>query len=69
MVDAERGLIVISRNIVPFAMGDLSITIADSIIVPGKVVYLHPTHNFAIIPTLPFVTPQKKPTYNPQKTL
>ncbi|KAF9935203.1 hypothetical protein FBU30_006288 [Linnemannia zychae] len=49
VVDAERGLIVISRNIVPFAMGDLSITIADSIIVPGKVVYLHPTHNFAII--------------------
>ncbi|KAF9931437.1 hypothetical protein BGZ67_005303 [Mortierella alpina] len=49
VVDAERGLIVISRNIVPFAMGDLSITIADSIIVPGKVVYLHPTHNIAII--------------------
>ncbi|KAF9953667.1 hypothetical protein BGZ72_005245 [Mortierella alpina] len=49
VVDAGRGLIVISRNIVPFAMGDLSITIADSIIVPGKVVYLHPTHNIAII--------------------
>lgn len=49
VVDAERGLIVVSRNIVPFAMGDLSVTIADSIIVPGKVVYLHPTHNIAII--------------------
>ncbi|KAI1317355.1 hypothetical protein EDD11_008535 [Mortierella claussenii] len=49
VVDAERGLIVVSRNIVPFAMGDLNITIADSIIVPGKVVYLHPTHNFAIV--------------------
>ncbi|KAI8355477.1 trypsin-like cysteine/serine peptidase domain-containing protein [Mortierella sp. GBAus27b] len=49
VVDAERGLIVVSRNIVPFAMGDLSITIADSIIVPGKVMYLHPTHNFAIV--------------------
>ncbi|KAF9206705.1 hypothetical protein BGZ49_001971 [Haplosporangium sp. Z 27] len=49
VVDAERGLIVVSRNIVPFAMGDLNVTIADSIIVPGKVVYLHPTHNFAIV--------------------
>ncbi|KAF9431673.1 hypothetical protein BGZ76_011850 [Entomortierella beljakovae] len=49
VVDAERGLIVVSRNIVPFAMGDLHVTIADSIIVPGKVVYLHPTHNFAIV--------------------
>ncbi|KAG0333575.1 hypothetical protein BG004_000771 [Podila humilis] len=49
VVDAERGLIVVSRNIVPFAMGDLSVTIADSIIVPGKVMYLHPTHNIAII--------------------
>ena len=30
-------------------MGDLSITFADSIIIPGRVEYLHPTHNFAFV--------------------
>ncbi|KAF8978776.1 hypothetical protein BGZ52_005569, partial [Haplosporangium bisporale] len=49
VLDAARGLVVVSRNIVPFAMGDLNITVAHSVIIPGKVVYLHPTHNFTII--------------------
>lgn len=49
MVDAERGLVVLGRNIVPFALGDLSITFADSIVIPGKVEFLHPTHNVAMI--------------------
>ncbi|KAF9372729.1 hypothetical protein CPB97_001047 [Podila verticillata] len=49
VLDAVRGLVVVSRNIVPFAMGDLNITVAHSVIIPGKVVYLHPTHNFTII--------------------
>ncbi|RKP05648.1 trypsin-like cysteine/serine peptidase domain-containing protein [Thamnocephalis sphaerospora] len=49
VVDAERGLIVVGRNIVPFALGDLSITFADSIVIPGKVEFLHPTHNVTFI--------------------
>ncbi|RKP25690.1 trypsin-like cysteine/serine peptidase domain-containing protein [Syncephalis pseudoplumigaleata] len=49
VVDAERGLIVVGRNIVPFALGDLSITFADSIVIPGKVEFLHPTHNVAMV--------------------
>ncbi|KAG0260597.1 hypothetical protein DFQ27_003445 [Actinomortierella ambigua] len=49
VLDAERGLVVVSRNIVPFSMGDLNLTFADSIIIPGKVVYLHPTHNVAFL--------------------
>ncbi|KAI9024808.1 trypsin-like cysteine/serine peptidase domain-containing protein [Hyaloraphidium curvatum] len=49
IVDAEKGLVVVGRNIVPFDMGDVSLTFADSIIIPGKVVFLHPTHNFAFV--------------------
>ncbi|KAJ1902161.1 hypothetical protein LPJ66_000250 [Kickxella alabastrina] len=48
ILDVERGLVVISRSIVPFEMGDLSLTVAESIAVSAKVVYLHPTLNFAI---------------------
>ncbi|KAI9105394.1 trypsin-like cysteine/serine peptidase domain-containing protein [Phlyctochytrium arcticum] len=49
VVDAEKGLVVVGRNIVPFTMGDILLTFADSIIIPGKAVFLHPTQNFAIV--------------------
>lgn len=49
VIDAEKGLVVISRAIVPYDLCDISITIADSIIVQGKVVFLHPLQNYAII--------------------
>ena len=37
IVDAEKGLAVISRSVVPFDLGVLSLTFADSVIIPGKV--------------------------------
>ncbi|CAL3965501.1 unnamed protein product [Diplocarpon coronariae] len=49
VIDAEKGLVVISRAIVPYDLCDISITIADSIIVEGKVVFMHPLQNYAII--------------------
>ncbi|KAK0629665.1 trypsin-like cysteine/serine peptidase domain-containing protein [Bombardia bombarda] len=49
VIDAEKGLVVISRAIVPYDLCDISITIADSIVVEGKVVFLHPLQNYAII--------------------
>lgn len=49
VIDAEKGLVVVSRAIVPYDMCDISITIADSIIVEGKIVFLHPLQNYAII--------------------
>jgi S1-C subfamily serine protease len=49
VVDAEKGLVVISRAIVPYDMCDIHITIADSIQVPGKVLFMHPLQNFAIL--------------------
>ena len=47
--DAEKGLVIISRAFVPYDLCDLSVTVADSIIVDAKVRFLHPLANYAII--------------------
>ncbi|WEW62006.1 hypothetical protein PRK78_007506 [Emydomyces testavorans] len=49
VIDAEKGLVVISRAIVPFDLCDINVTVADSIIVSAKVVFLHPLQNYTII--------------------
>ncbi|CAO3579622.1 unnamed protein product [Absidia cylindrospora] len=49
IVDAERGLVIVSRNLVPTSMGDLILTFAESIVIPAKVLFLHPTQNYAIV--------------------
>ena len=49
IVDAQRGLIVVDRNTVPLAMGDVRVTFNGSVEVPGKVVFVHPLHNLAMV--------------------
>lgn len=49
VIDADKGLVAISRAIVPFDLCDINITVADSIIVSGRVVFLHPLQNYTII--------------------
>lgn len=49
IVDKERGYVVVDRNTVPIAIGDVKITFAGSLEVAGKVEQLHPLHNFAIV--------------------
>ena len=49
IIDAENGLVVTDRNTVPVDVGDLEITFFSTYKLPGKVVYLHPLHNIALL--------------------
>ena len=62
VVDAARGLVVVDRNTVPVSMGDVRITFAGTLEIPGKVEFVHPLHNLAIVsydPKLIGATPVK----------
>lgn len=49
IVDTERGLVIVDRNTVPEAMGDVRITFAGELEVMGQVTYIHPLHNIAVV--------------------
>jgi S1-C subfamily serine protease len=49
VVDAARGLVVVDRNTVPVSMGDVRVTFAGTLEIPGKVEFVHPLHNLAIV--------------------
>ena len=49
VINAVKGLVLVSRAVVPYDLCDLSLTVADSIIVDAKVRFLHPLANYAII--------------------
>jgi S1-C subfamily serine protease len=49
IVDALRGLVVVDRNTVPVAEGDVRITFAGALEIPGKVIFVHPIHNVAVV--------------------
>jgi S1-C subfamily serine protease len=49
VVDAERGFVVVDRNTIPEAMGDVRITIAGSVEIPAKVEFVHPLHNLTLL--------------------
>ena len=68
IVDAQRGLIVVDRNTVPAPIGDIRLTFAGTIEIPGRVEYIHPLHNLAMVsydPALIAGTPAKSAALKP----
>ncbi|MBT8100652.1 MAG: hypothetical protein KJO82_12925, partial [Gammaproteobacteria bacterium] len=68
IVDKERGYVLVDRNTVPLAIGDVTVTFAGSLEVDAKIEQLHPLHNLAIIsydPTSIGDTPVKNAVFNP----
>ncbi len=49
VIDAKHGLVLVDRNTVPVAMGDVRVVFAGAVDIPAKVLFVHPLHNMAIV--------------------
>ena len=68
LVDAERGLVVTDRNTVPVSLGDVRLTFGGALEIPGKVEFIHPLHNLAVVsydPKLIGTTPVRSARLKP----
>ncbi|KAJ2747467.1 hypothetical protein GGI20_000456 [Coemansia sp. BCRC 34301] len=68
IVDRDLGLVACDRDTVPTGVGDVYVTIAGSIVVAGRVEFLHPVYNFAVVrydPQLIGATPVENTCFHP----
>ncbi|SCV02824.1 LAME_0H05512g1_1 [Lachancea meyersii CBS 8951] len=49
VIDAQQGYVIVSRRVIPHDCLDVFVTIADSVILPAEVIFLHPTQNYAVV--------------------
>ncbi|HNH48198.1 MAG TPA: hypothetical protein PKY30_14240, partial [Myxococcota bacterium] len=69
VVDAKRGWILTDRDTVPIALGDVRITVAGALEIPGRVLWVHPMHNLALVaydPALLGATPMRAVELDPR---
>lgn len=69
IVSTNPPLIVCDRDTIPISLGDILITFANSVIIPGKLLFLHPFFNFVILsydPSLIGDTPVKPIEFSDQ---
>jgi S1-C subfamily serine protease len=53
IVDTEKGLVVVARSVVFSSLGDVKLTFNNRVEVKGKVEYIHPLHNLALVSYAP----------------
>ena len=69
VVDAAEGLVIVDRDTVPIALGDVQVIVGGSVTIPGRLVWLHPTRNMAIVkydPALLADTPIQSIQWSPK---
>ncbi|KAG0326037.1 serine protease [Dissophora globulifera] len=49
VVSTNPPLVVCDRDTIPISIGDIFVTFANSVIIPGRLVYLHPHYNFVVL--------------------
>jgi len=49
VIDKANGIVAVDRNTVPIGLGDVEITFFGSQVLDGRVVFLHPRHNIALL--------------------
>lgn len=49
VIDSTQGYILVDQNTVPIALGDVMVTVAASVEIQAKVVFVHPIHNYSIV--------------------
>ncbi|KAL6453745.1 LOW QUALITY PROTEIN: hypothetical protein SBY92_005317 [Candida maltosa Xu316] len=63
IIDATNGFVLVSRRFVPHDMCDIFLIFAESVDVTGKVVFLHPHLNYAIVKYDPILADVKTPVF------
>jgi S1-C subfamily serine protease len=67
VINAKKGYVLVDRNTVPISIGDVRLTFAGSLEISGKVEYMHPVHNLAVVsydPELIGSTPVKNAQFD-----
>jgi hypothetical protein len=49
VLNSEQGLVLTDRNTVPVDIADVTVNIGNTLIIPARVVYLHPILNIAVL--------------------